>query len=75
MRDMVTASCGRLVPADSRASIVTGLQRALSELLDNPDLVTRLSEGAVERAKELTAAKQMPKVMQAYEDAVRVAAM
>lgn len=75
MRDMVTASCGRLVPADSPARIVTGLQRAFSELLDKPDLVTRLSEGAVERAKELTAAKQMPKVMQAYEDAVRVAAM
>jgi len=75
MRDMVTPACGRLVPAYSGSSIVTGLQRALSELLDNPDLVKRLSEGAVERAKELTAARQMPKVMQAYDEAVRVASM
>jgi len=75
MRDMVTPSCGRLVPADGPASIITGLQQALSELLDNPDLVTRLSVGAIERANELTAAKQMPKVMRAYEDAVRVAAL
>jgi glycosyltransferase involved in cell wall biosynthesis len=75
MRDMVTPSCGRLVPADSPASIVSGLRRALSELLDNPDLLTRLSEGAIERANELTAAKQMPKVMRAYDEAVRVAAL
>ena len=75
MRDMVTPSCGRLVPADGPASIITGLQQALSELLDNPGLVTRLSAGALERANELTAAKQMPKVMRAYEEAVRVAAI
>ena len=74
MRDMVTPSCGRLVLVDCSASMVTGLQRALSELIDNANLVTRLSEGAVERANELTAAKQMPKVMQAYDEAVRVAA-
>jgi len=75
MRDMVTASCGRLVRADSSYSIVAGLQRVLTELLDNPNLVTRLSEGAVERANELTAAKQMPKVMRAYEEAIRVSKM
>jgi len=70
MRDIVTSECGRRVPATRPYKLVLGLKEVICELLNSPDLLSRLSEGALKRAAELSAANQMPQVMRAYRQAI-----
>jgi glycosyltransferase involved in cell wall biosynthesis len=67
MQDMVTADCGILVEPSRPNRLVAGLANAFSALLADPMLVTRLSEGALRRADELSAARQIPSVMEVYD--------
>ena len=67
MRDMVTPSCGLLVDPSGPGRLVAGLESAFRRLLNDRDLVTSLSEGALRRADEISAERQIPAVLQTYE--------
>jgi glycosyltransferase involved in cell wall biosynthesis len=70
MKDIVTIECGRRVTANRPSRLVAGLKAAICDLIDSPDLLTRLSEGALRRAEELSADNQMPHLMRAYRQAI-----
>lgn len=70
MRDIVTIECGRRVTASRPSKLIAGLKAAICDLIDSPDLLTRLSEGALRRAQELSAGNQMPHLMRAYRQAI-----
>jgi glycosyltransferase involved in cell wall biosynthesis len=70
MRDMVTPACGILVDPSRPSRLIDGLASAFSTLAVTPDLVEKLSAGALRRAEEISAEQQMPAVLAAYERAV-----
>jgi glycosyltransferase involved in cell wall biosynthesis len=67
MRDMVTPSCGLLVDPSRLGRLVAGLESAFRRLIENQELVTTLSKGALLRAEEISAERQLPAVLQTYE--------
>ena len=60
-------SCGLLVDPSGPGRLVAGLESAFRRLLNDRDLVTSLSEGALRRADEISAERQIPAVLQTYE--------
>jgi len=70
MRDMVTSRCGRLVPARSSPQLIEDLSQAFRELACDPALVQQLSQGALERAAELSAEVQVPLILDVYAEAI-----
>ena len=52
VHDMVTERCGIKVPVTTPAEVVAGLRNAIVALEGDRELLQRLSEGAVERARE-----------------------
>lgn len=70
MRDMVTPDCGILVDPVRPQRLVGGLVEAFARLTADPGLVTRLSEGALRRAEEISAERQIPAVLDTYEQAL-----
>lgn len=70
MRDLVTPECGILVDPSRPRRLVDGLAEAFQRLTADPGLVTTLSEGALRRAAEISAERQIPAVLQAYERAL-----
>ena len=73
MRDMVNERCGFLASARNPHVLVQGIASAITKLDTDKQLLTKLSRGALERAEELSAARQMPLVYSAYENALRKA--
>lgn len=71
MRDMVTPDCGILVDPSRAARLIDGLSRAFSTLAATPDLVEKLSAGALRRAAEISAEQQMPAILAAYDRAIQ----
>lgn len=71
MRDMVTNECGILVDPSRPARLVEGLVGAFSALATDPERVRTLSAGALRRADELSAARQIPAVIDTYERVLR----
>ena len=67
MHDMITDECGYRVDASTPHSLVDGLESAFRDLLFHPDRLTQLSRGALARAKALSADRQLPVVLAAYE--------
>lgn len=51
--DYLDASCGILVPPDSREGLITGLADGLSRLADDPELRRRLGRAGRDRARRL----------------------
>jgi glycosyltransferase involved in cell wall biosynthesis len=70
MRDMVNERCGFLASARNPHILVQGIASAITKLDTDKQLLTKLSRGALERAAELSAARQMPFVYAAYENAI-----
>jgi glycosyltransferase involved in cell wall biosynthesis len=70
MSDMVTEDCGRLVRATSAAVLIEGFAEACAELARNPDLVERLSRGALQRAEFFGPDVQVPRILETYEAAL-----
>jgi glycosyltransferase involved in cell wall biosynthesis len=70
MRDMVTQECGILAEPSSPGRLVGDLARAFARLIADPELVGRLSAGAIRRADELSAGREVPRILEAYERAV-----
>jgi hypothetical protein len=66
MRDMVTPDCGILIDPSRPALLIDGLARALSTLAVTPGLIEKLSAGALRRAGEISAERQIPSVLAAY---------
>jgi len=71
MRDMVTPACGILVDPSRPGRLVAGLRDAFERLTVDPGLVEKLSEGALRRADEISAERQIPAVLETYERALR----
>jgi glycosyltransferase involved in cell wall biosynthesis len=71
MRDIVTPECGILVDPSRPQRLVDGLADAFSALAADSALVARLSEGALRRADELSALRQIPAVLATYERVLR----
>ena len=67
MRDMVTPDCGMLVDPSRPTRLIDGLTRAFSTLAAAPELVEKLSAGAIRRADEISAERQMPAVLAMYD--------
>lgn len=70
MRDMVTPRCGMLADVSWTGRLVDDLTQAFTRLIADPDLVTTLSVGALERADEISAERQVPAILAAYERAL-----
>jgi glycosyltransferase involved in cell wall biosynthesis len=70
MRDTVNERYGFLASARSPHILVQGTASAITKLDTNRQLLTKLSRGALERAAELGAARQMPLIYLAYENAI-----
>jgi len=73
MQDMVTDDCGRLVSATSSARRVSGFWSACAELARSPELVERLSRGALRRAEVFGPDAQVPLILETYEAALAAA--
>ena len=67
MRDMVTPECGILVDPSRPGRLIDGLADAFDRLTADPQLVTRLSEGSLRRAEQISAERQIPAVLRTYE--------
>ena len=72
MHDMITDECGYRVDASTPNSLVDGLESAFRDLLFYPDRLAQLSRGALARAEALSADRQLPVVLAAYERAIAV---
>ena len=70
MRDMVNERCDFRASARSPLILVQGIALAITKLDNGKQLLTKLSRGALERAAELSATRQMPFVYAAYENAI-----
>ena len=70
MHDMITDECGYRVDASTPKSLVDGLESAFRDLLFHPDRLAQLSRGALARAEALSADRQLPAVLAAYERAI-----
>jgi len=66
----VDERCGFLVNARNPHALMQGIASAITKLDIDKQLLTKLSHGALARAAELSAARQMPFVYAAYEDAI-----
>ena len=66
----VDERCGRKIPLRDVATSVREFARILAELWVQPDLLTRLSAGAVQRAQELTWENNVRRFERAYEEVV-----
>lgn len=53
MADIVTGDCGLKVSVGLPGETIVGFSRAVERLLEEPELLPRLSEGALKRAEEL----------------------
>ena len=71
MRDLVTPECGLLVDPSRPRRLVDGLRDAFERLTNDPELVARLSAGALRRADEISPERQIPAVLRLYERAIR----
>lgn len=63
----VTSRCGIKIPLKGPKVSVRGFASALMAIIENPDLVSRFSEGALARSKELTWAEKAKVIAKAYE--------
>ncbi len=62
----VDESCGIKVPLVNPETSVEGFKGAIERLLSDPDLLRKLSEGALLRAQELSWDKKVKRIAQAY---------
>lgn len=67
MGTAVTDSCGIKIPMINPRVSVAGFRQALQRVLDEPELVERLSRGAIQRASELSWQSNMDRYSRAYE--------
>lgn len=58
--------CGIKIPLETPKTSIEGFKNAIELLLGNPDLLRKLSEGAVLRADELSWGKKVERIAQAY---------
>lgn len=68
--DYVDASSGVLVEVESPAQVVGDLARAVRGLIASDEDLSRLSRGALERARQFSAPMQVPRILQVYEGAL-----
>ena len=54
MGEAVTGLCGIKVPLANPAKSIEGFSNAIQRLVENPELLKRLSGGALDRARELS---------------------
>ena len=67
MRQAVTPECGIKVPLIDPQTSIAGFAAALDRLLLHPEDVFRLSQGALQRAKELTWDAKVAQILATYE--------
>jgi glycosyltransferase involved in cell wall biosynthesis len=65
----VDATCGIKVLLESPATSVNGFQRAIERILNEPELLQKLSTGAVKRGNELSWANKVGDYLCAYAEA------
>ena len=70
MGTAVDERCGLKIPLRDPESSVRGFRDALIRVLDEPELLQRLSQGAFERAAELTWDKKVATYEHAYRQSV-----
>lgn len=70
MRDIVTENCGFLVNADNPRNLVHDIALAVAKLDGDRELLSQLSRGALDRAHELSAQRQVPILYGCYEAAI-----
>ena len=68
MATAVDSSCGVKIPMISPATSVDGFANALRDLITRPSQIRVLSEGAIQRAAELSWERKAERIADAYED-------
>lgn len=71
MADFVDDSCGVRLAVTNPKQLVHDLSGVLQRLMQDPDLVTRLSQGALARAWHYSAEAQIPRVVELYREALQ----
>ena len=69
--DMIDDTCGIRIDAKNPKQVMRDLSEHIALLCRNPELVTRLSEGALARAKQFTVSAQYHVFLEAYEAALK----
>jgi len=69
-KDIVDKSCGILIPLDSPKNSIKNFSIAIQSLIDNPEVISKFSEGALKRAKQFTVDSQLPIMLKAYKKAI-----
>lgn len=64
----INEHCGIKVPLKNPEMSIEGFKKAIQSLLENPDLLSKLSEGALLRAQELSWDKKVRLIAQTYAD-------
>jgi len=67
MGTAVTDSCGIKISMNNPRASIAGFRQALQRVLDEPELIERLSRGAIQRASELSWQSNIDRYSQAYE--------
>jgi glycosyltransferase involved in cell wall biosynthesis len=68
----VTDDCGIKIPLQSPQKSIEGFSDAIVRLRDEPGLITKLSEGALKRAQQLTWENKAKEIAQSYCEAISV---
>jgi glycosyltransferase involved in cell wall biosynthesis len=68
MSSAIDESCGFKIPLVDRQISILQFADAISRLVTSPDLLNRLSEGALRRAKALSWDELVRKIARAYDD-------
>lgn len=66
----VDETCGIKVPLVHPDLSIEGFHKAIATLLDRPELVSRLSEGALRRAGELSWKEKAEAMSEAYRECI-----
>ena len=65
----IDTRCGIKIPLKNSVMSVVGFQDAIQRLIDEPDLLSKLSEGALVRAEELSWEKKVHRIAEVYIEA------
>ncbi|MBN2320693.1 MAG: glycosyltransferase family 4 protein [Acidobacteria bacterium] len=72
--DIIDDTCGIKIPVSNPGSVVAGFSRALETVTRNPQLVERLSRGAMQCAQQFSWANTVSAISGVYEKAAGVSA-
>ena len=70
MHDVITDECGVKIPVGNPEQVVADMAAAIDRLVENPELVRKLAEGAARRAKTYSWEEREKRFNELYDEAI-----